>query len=156
MSQIKTSRPPLSILFVEDNLAHVELMRRSFAQHQSLGTIHHVQDGQSALDFLFRRDRFAGPSPPPHPNVVLLDLRLPKIDGLEVLKEIRASDQFRRLPVVVLSTSDAPSDVAQAYEQQANSYLVKPIDFSQFLQLMADLSAYWLGWNYYPWSRPRL
>jgi CheY-like chemotaxis protein len=83
--------------------------------------------------------------------VILLDLRLPKIDGLEVLKEIKNDEELRRIPVVVLTTSEAESDLAQAYEHHANSYLVKPVDFGKFTQLMDDMGFYWLGWNRQPW-----
>jgi DNA-binding response OmpR family regulator len=87
--------------------------------------------------------------------VVLLDLRLPKIDGLQVLKEIRSAEEISRILVVILSTSAAETDVARAYEYHANSYLVKPVDFMKFTEMMDDLGFYWLGWNYFPWGDSR-
>jgi CheY-like chemotaxis protein len=81
-----------------------------------------------------------------------LDLRLPRIDGMEVLEEIKAADELKRIPVVVLTTSEADVDVAKAYDNHANSYLVKPVDFDKFTKLMSDLGFYWLGWNRKPWS----
>ena len=143
---------PFTILLVEDNPAHAELVLRSFEDHRVANKIVHLSDGESALDYLFRRGPHADPKDSPRPHVVLLDLRLPRMDGLEVLKEIRASDDLHTLPVVILTTSEAERDVAKAYEQHTNSYVVKPLDFEGFTALMEDLGFYWLGWNYYPWS----
>ena len=84
--------------------------------------------------------------------MILLDLRLPKIDGLEVLKEIKTVDETCRIPVVILTTSEAEGDIVRAYDNHANSYLVKPVDFDKFTRLMDDLGFYWLGWNRHPWS----
>ena len=142
---------PLSILLVEDNAAHVELVLRCFKNHRIVNKIYHVSDGEAALDYLFRRGRYTDPECSPQPHLVLLDLRLPRIDGLEVLKEMKRSDELRKIPVVVLTTSTAEQDVARAYECHANSYLVKPVDFSKFVHLMEELGFYWLAWNYYPW-----
>ena len=142
---------PFTILLVEDNPAHAELVLRSFEDHRVANTIVHLSDGESALDYLFRRGPFADPEESPRPHVILLDLRLPRMDGLEVLKEIRSSDDLHTLPVVILTTSEAERDVAMAYEQHTNSYVVKPLDFEGFTALMEDLGFYWLGWNYYPW-----
>lgn len=143
---------PLIILLVEDNLAHAELVMRSFEDHRVANQIHQVTDGEAALAYLFRRGEYADPDKSPRPHVVLLDLRLPKIDGLEVLKEIKSSPELDRMPVVILTTSAAEQDVARAYEAHANSYLVKPVDFDNFTALMEELGFYWLGWNHYPWS----
>ena len=112
--------------------------------------LYHVGDGEAALAYLFRHGEYADPATSPRPHVVLLDLRLPKLNGLEVLKAIRASRELHTVPVVVLTTSTAERDVACAYEHHVNSYLVKPVDYAQFSQLMHDLGFYWLNWNYYP------
>ncbi len=143
---------PLTVLLVEDNLAHAEMVKRSFEDHRVANKIYHVSDGEMALDYMFRRGQFADPSTSPRPHVILLDLRLPKIDGLQVLKEIRSSEGSARTLVVILSTSAAETDVARAYEYHANSYLVKPVDFIRFTEMMDDLGFYWLGWNYFPWG----
>ena len=143
---------PFTILLVEDNPAHAELVVRSFEDHRVANKIIHLSDGESALDFLFRRGPYTDPKDSPRPHVILLDLRLPRMDGLEVLKNIRASDELHTLPVVILTTSEAERDVAKAYERHTNSYVVKPLDFKGFTTLMKDLGFYWLGWNYYPWS----
>jgi len=109
-------------------------------------------EGEAALDYLFRRAKYAEPDTSPRPHVILLDLRLPKIDGLGVLKEIKAAKELCRIPVVVVTTSEAERDLVQAYDGHANSYLVKPVSFSKFTQLMTDLGFYWLGWNCFPGS----
>jgi CheY-like chemotaxis protein len=142
---------PLTILLVEDNIPHAELVKRSLGAHHIANRVYHVADGEAALDYLFRQGVYADPMTSPRPHVVLLDLRLPKLSGLEVLREIRASSDrdLHTIPVVVLTTSTAEQDVTSAYEQHVNSYLVKPVDFAQFTQLMHDLGFYWLGWNYY-------
>ncbi len=142
---------PLTILFVEDNPDHAELVMRSFEDHRVANRIYHLPDGEAALDYLFRRGRYSKPQRSPRPHVILLDLRLPKVDGLEILKIIRDSKDLRTIPVVILTTSHAEMDVSRAYEYHANSYLVKPLDFEKFTKLMDDLGFYWLGWNHYPW-----
>lgn len=143
---------PLTILLVEDNIPHAELVKRSLEVHQIANRIYHVADGEAALAYLFRQGVYADPETSPRPHVVLLDLRLPKLSGLEVLREIRASSELHTVPVVILTTSAAERDVTRAYEQHANSYLVKPVDFAQFTRLMHDLGVYWLSWNYCPMS----
>ena len=143
---------PLVILLVEDNPDHTELIKRSFQNHRLANKIYHVSDGEAALDYLFRQGEYAEADKSPRPHVILLDLRLPKVDGLGVLKEIKAAEGLRRIPVVIVTTSEAERDLAQAYDGHANSYLVKPVDFAKFTQLMTDLGFYWLGWNCYPWS----
>jgi CheY-like chemotaxis protein len=143
---------PLVILLVEDNPDHTELIVRSLQDHRVANRIYHVPDGEAALDYLFRRGEYEDPKKSPRPHVILLDLRLPKVDGQEVLQAIKTTERLRRIPVVIVTTSEAERDVAQAYDSHANSYLVKPVDFDKFTQLMDDLGFYWLGWNRRPWS----
>ncbi len=140
--------PPYEILLVEDNPDHAELVMRSLESHPLTNKIHHLADGEAALDYLFRRGAFDDASKSPRPHVVLLDLGLPKIPGLDVLKEIRSAPELDEMPVVVLTTSKAEVDVGEAYKFHANSYLVKPHDFTSFTELMKDLGSYWLGWNH--------
>ena len=151
MNDVKINGEPLIILLVEDNPDHAELIRRSLDEHRVANKLYHVLDGEAALSYLFRRGDFSDPKKSPSPTVILLDLRLPKVDGLEVLKEIKTSEEHHKIPVVILTTSTAERDVAQAYNYDANSYLVKPVDFSKFTRMMDDLGFYWLGWNHYPW-----
>jgi DNA-binding response OmpR family regulator len=141
---------PLRILLVEDNDDHAEAIERSLMTHQVANTIYRMIDGQQALDFLLRRGEYADPAKSPRPHVVLLDLRLPKVDGLEVLKVTKESEQLKRLPVVILTSSQAEKDVAMAYDYHANSYVVKPLDFDKFTNLMKDMGFYWLAWNRNP------
>ncbi|MFH1117909.1 MAG: response regulator [Pseudomonadota bacterium] len=138
---------PAQILLVEDNADHAKIVKRSLKNHRISNVVCHVQDGETALDYLFRRGRFADPKSSPRPDVILLDLRLPKIDGLGVLKQIKESPHLLRIPVVILTTSHAEQDRAKAYDYHANSYLVKPLDFEKFSALMNDLGFYWLVWN---------
>ena len=141
---------PVVVLLVEDNLDHAELVIRTLADHRVANTIRHLRDGQSAIDYLFHNGAYADPATSPRPHVILLDLRLPGVDGLEVLRIVKDSEDLRRIPVIVLTTSEAERDVARAYNNHANSYLVKPVGFEQFAKLMEDLGFYWLGWNTNP------
>jgi CheY-like chemotaxis protein len=141
---------PIVILLVEDDEAHAEIVRRNFADCRLANRLLHVADGQAALDYLFRRNGYTDPDAAPRPGIILLDLRLPKVDGLEVLKTIKADADLNTIPVVILTTSKAETDVIKAYGFHANSYLVKPVDFTQFSQLMETFGYYWLAWNQYP------
>ena len=143
---------PLRILLVEDNPAHAELVIRNLRRHRVANVIRHVSDGEEALHYVLRQGNYADAATSPRPHIVLLDLRLPKVDGLEVLKTIKTHAELRQLPVIILTTSNAESDVARAYEYHANSYLVKPVDFDNFTELMEILGLYWLGWNCQPAS----
>lgn len=142
---------PLKLLLVEDNDAHAEMVKRSFEQHKISNEIYHVDDGQKALDYIFREGEYTDEEKYPRPNCILLDLRLPKVDGLEVLRRIKSDDNTRKTPVVILTTSSADKDIAQSYEYNANSYVVKPMDFTKFESLMQDLGYYWMAWNQNPW-----
>jgi CheY-like chemotaxis protein len=141
---------PLHILLVEDNEDHAELVIRGMRDLQVANTIHHVPDGEKALDYLFHKGAYADAAKNPRPNLVLLDLRLPRVDGLDVLKTIKTTPGLLRIPVVILTSSEAESDIVQSYDYHANSYLVKPLDFKTFTRLMKDLGFYWLGWNAKP------
>ena len=140
-----------TILLVEDNPDDVALTLRVFEKCRISNEIVVARDGSEALDYLFGRGTYADRQAFPVPNLILLDLRLPKIDGLEVLKEVKADAKVRTIPVVVLTTSEAERDMAMAYEYHANSYVTKPVDFSTFNKLLHDLGFYWLAWNKRPW-----
>jgi CheY-like chemotaxis protein len=141
---------PTVILLVEDDPGHAELVQRNLGESRLANRLMHVADGQAALDYLYRQAEFSNPEQSPRPGLVLLDLRLPKVDGLKVLQTIKSDPGLRHIPVVILSTSAAEKDVANAYDGHANSYLVKPVDFSQFEALMEALCCYWLLWNQHP------
>ncbi len=140
---------PFVILLVEDDLAHAEIVRRNLAGFHVANRLEHVCNGQAALEYLRGQGAWSC-LPHPRPHLILLDLRLPRIDGLEVLASIKADRRLRAIPVVVLSTSDAETDMARAYEQHANSYLVKPLDLGTFIRMIGALGDYWLEWNRYP------
>jgi len=142
---------PIVILLVEDDPAHAEIVRRNFENSLIANRVIHVSDGQEALDYMFRAGRYSDPVTAPRPGLILLDLRLPKVDGLEVLNSIKADSDLCRIPVVILTTSSAGYDVVKAYDRHANSYLVKPVDFPQFVSLMESLGYYWLAWNQNPY-----
>jgi len=140
---------PILVMLVEDNVDHAELVIRTLEEHRVANKVRHFLDGQSALDFLFRRGEFLNDATP-RPHVILLDLRLPRVDGIVVLKTIKEDEDLKSIPVVVLTTSEAEKDVAKAYFNHANSYLVKPVGFEEFKKLMDDLGFYWLSWNTRP------
>lgn len=141
---------PVLVMLVEDNIDHAELVLRTLEDHQIANKVQHFLDGQSALDYLFRRGEFSAFKDVERPHVILLDLRLPRVDGIDVLRAIKEDAELKRIPVVVLTTSEAEKDVAKAYYNHANSYLVKPVGFEDFRKLMDDLGFYWLGWNVNP------
>ena len=145
---------PMVILHVEDDPDHARLIERSLRMHRVANQVRLVGDGQKALDYLLRRGEFADAEKSPRPHLILLDLRLPRVDGLEVLRAIKTTDSLLTIPVVILTSSKAESDVARSYEYHANSYIVKPVGFENFTEMMEHLGFYWLGWNRYPWPTP--
>jgi CheY-like chemotaxis protein len=138
---------PVLVMLIEDNIDHAELVLRTLEAHHIANKVRHFLDGQSALDYLYRRGEFSESRDTERPQVILLDLRLPRVDGMEVLKTIKEDPDLKSIPVVVLTTSEAEKDVAKAYYNHANSYLVKPVGFEDFKKMMDDLGFYWLGWN---------
>lgn len=138
---------PLRVMLIEDNLDHAELVIRTLSDHSVPNRIFHFMDGQAALDYLFQRGEYSDSEKHPRPHVILLDLRLPRVDGLEVLQTLKETEELRKIPVVVLTTSEAEKDVARAYQHHVNSYLVKPVGYEEFTRLMNDLGIYWLSWN---------
>jgi CheY-like chemotaxis protein len=139
------------ILLVEDNDDDVALTLRAFAKSGVTNEIVGVRDGVQALDYLFGMGTYAQNGPPALPQVVLLDLKLPKVDGLEVLRKIRSEERTRRLPVVILTSSNEQRDLVDSYDLGANSFVRKPVDFAQFLEAARQLGLYWLVLN----QRPR-
>lgn len=144
---------PINVLLVEDDPAHAEIVKRNFETFHIANRLLHVWDGEQALNYLYRRGEFRDRQQSPRPGVILLDLRLPKIDGLEVLKSIKSDHDLRRIPVVILTTSAAESDKIKAYDNYVSSYLVKPVDYAQFVALMQTLGYYWLVYNDFPFER---
>ncbi|MBL9126007.1 MAG: response regulator [Verrucomicrobiales bacterium] len=143
---------PVQILLIEDDPAHAEIVRRNLADFRVANRIIHLEDGQAAMDYLQRQDRFADPALSPRPDLILLDLRLPKVGGQEVLGYLKATPELRSIPTVILTTSKAEQDLVGAYSQGASSYLVKPVDFGKFSALLEAFGFYWLAWNQFPGS----
>jgi two-component system response regulator len=135
------------ILLVEDNPDDVDLTLRAFKQNNIFNKVVVARDGVEALDYLMGTGIHAGRDIKDLPVVTLLDLKLPKIDGLEVLKQIRSSETTRLLPVVILTSSKEENDVINGYKLGANSYIRKPVDFTQFVDAIKSLGLYWLVWN---------
>ncbi len=140
----------VEILLVEDNPNDAELALRAFNKNRVTNRLVHVWNGEEALDFIFARGVFSERRVEDTPKVVLLDLKLPKIDGLEVLKEIRSDPRTRFIPVVVLTTSKEESDMIASYSLGVNSYIVKPVDFDKFILSVKDIGLYWLLLNQRP------
>jgi CheY-like chemotaxis protein len=141
---------PVLVVLIEDNADHAELIIRTLEEHMISNKVRHFFDGQTALDYLFQRGDYSDPVSSPRPHVILLDLRLPRVDGIDILKAIKRDELLKCIPVVVLTTSEADKDVAKAYYNHANSYLVKPVGFEEFKRLMDNLGFYWLNWNTNP------
>jgi CheY-like chemotaxis protein len=141
---------PINILLAEDDTAHVEIVRRKLKDFRIANRLFQVKDGQEALDFLFCMGDHADPETSFRPDLILLDLRLPKEDGLGVLRRIKMDNDIKRIPVVVLTTSDESSDIATAYVHGAGSYLVKPTNFEKFDKMLDALCSYWLTCNRFP------
>jgi CheY-like chemotaxis protein len=137
-------RKLVSFLLIEDDDDHAHLVIRNLKKARIGNEIHRVPDGVEALAFLRQQGQYAGQ---PRPDIILLDLKLPKLDGHEVLAAIKSDPELQAIPVVVMTTSNAEADRERAYEHHANSYVVKPVDFDKFKQLVVDLSLYWGVWN---------
>lgn len=139
-----------TILLVEDNLDDVELTLRALKKNNIRNEVTVVNDGAEALEFLFGTGRFEGRDLSNMPTVILLDLKLPKVDGLEVLRRLRGNERTKFLPVVILTSSKEEQDIASGYSLGVNSYVRKPVDFNQFAEAVSHLGLYWLLLNEAP------
>ena len=139
-----------TILLVEDNINDEMLTLRAFKKNNIVNQVKVVRDGVEALDYLFASGKYAGRDPDDTPELVLLDLKLPKMNGLQVLRRLRADSKTRLLPVVILTSSDEDQDVIDSYHLGANSYVRKPVDFAQFTEAVRQLGLYWLVLNVAP------
>ena len=141
---------PTVILLVEDDEAHAILEMRILEEAKAVNKVYWVKDGKEALDYLFRRGGYADKEKRRRPDLILLAMELPKLDGHGVLKAIKESVELRIIPVVVLTSSESEADMTKAYQHHANSYLVKSANFKQFRQMMEYLVSYWSTWNQHP------
>ena len=139
-----------TILLIEDNPSDVALTKRALEKARIANKLVIAEDGQEALDYLFGTGAYAGRDTSEQPMLTLLDLKLPKVPGLEVLRRIRAGPETSRIPVVVLTSSNEEQDVARSYDLGINSYIRKPVDFNQFAQSVEQLGLYWLVLNEAP------
>src|SRR5438552_13314797 len=135
------------ILLVEDNPNDAELALRALKKRHLANKVFHVKDGEEALDFLLGTGQYASRAESQHPKVVLLDLKLPKVDGFEVLRAIRNNERTKSIPVVVLTSSQEQKDVVESYKLGVNSYIVKPVQFENFSQAVAEVGCYWVLLN---------
>ncbi len=140
----------VEILIVEDNLNDAEMALRALKQNKLTNKVLVVGDGEEALDFVFSKGRFKDRLVAKKPKMILLDLKLPKVDGLEVLKVIKSDENTKMIPVIVLTSSKEESDMIESYRLGVNSYIVKPVDFDKFVDSIRDLGLYWLLLNQQP------
>lgn len=136
-----------SILIVEDEEAHAELTERAIRKSGNANRVDIVSDGEQALDYLFNRGKYADVDKYPCPGLILLDIKLPGIDGIEVLKRLKEHPVLRKIPVIMLTTSDREEDVARSYGHYANSYLTKPVGFKEFEDKVRQIDFYWMTLN---------
>jgi two-component system response regulator len=140
----------IEILLVEDNMNDAELTIRALKKNNLANRLVHVKDGEEAIQFLFSEGKYCDRSPDECPRVILLDLKMPKITGIEVLKRIKADERTKRIPVVVLTSSNQDPDIKICYELGVNSYVVKPVEFDSFVKAVSDLGMYWMILNQSP------
>ena len=141
MNHNSTDWRPIEILLIEDNPGDVDLTKEALQEAKVRNRLHVVDDGAKAVDFLYKRGEYADV---PRPDIILLDLNLPKKDGRQVLEEIKADPQLAEIPVVILTTSQAEEDILRSYQLHANCYITKPVDFKQFMHVVKSIEEFWL------------
>ena len=137
-------RKPITILMAEDDPDDRMLTKDAFEENRLMNDLRFVEDGEELMDYLYRRGKFVDPRESPRPGVILLDLNMPRKDGREALKEIRADAKLRRIPIVVLTTSKAEEDILRSYEIGANSFITKPVTFDGLVSVINGLNKYWV------------
>jgi CheY-like chemotaxis protein len=140
MGKYETKGNPIEILLVEDNAGDVRLTREALKDAKVLNTLHVARDGEEAMDYLYHKGKYADA---PRPDLILLDLNLPRKDGREVLAEIKADEDLKRIPVVILTTSKSEEDVLKVYNLHANCYVTKPLDLDQFIRVVQAIEDFW-------------
>ena len=140
----------VEILLIEDNPDEAELTIRSLKKYNLANNLVHIDDGEEALDFIFSTGKYTGNKNQLQPKLVLLDLKLPKVNGLEILRQIKSNEQTKLIPVVVLTSSKEETDIIESYRLGVNSYIVKPVNFDSFTKAVAELGLYWIIHNQSP------
>lgn len=140
----------VEILLVEDNPKDAEMTQRALRKHNFGNSLHWVKDGAEALDYVFCRGAYADREPARPPRLILLDIKMPKVDGIEVLRQVKADEKTRTVPVVVMTSSNEERDVVESYRLGVNSYIVKPVEFAAFLEVVAKIGLYWVLTNRVP------
>lgn len=143
----------VEILLVEDNPNDITLTLRALKKHNFANKVFVVMDGEEALDYIYKKGKFSDQPKNENLKVILLDLKLPKIDGLEVLKILKSDENTRSIPVVIMTSSKEEKDLIESYNLGVNSYVTKPIDFNQFIRAVGDIGLYWLLFNELPMDR---
>lgn len=140
-----THKEPMRVLLVEDNLHDIEITQRAFSKGQVQVELVVARYGQDALDYLNHRGSFHPPDTSPRPAIILLDLNLPRMNGLEVLKKIKEDPHLRSIPVIILTVSERSEDIIPSYDLGANTYIQKPVEFSDFMRIVNAIQEYWMG-----------
>lgn len=140
----------VEILLVEDNAGDAELINRTLRKVNLANHLIHVKDGEEALEFIFATGQFAGREKKNMPKVILLDIKMPKVDGIEVLRQIKANSETKRIPVVIMTSSKEEQDIIRSYELGVNSFVVKPVEFNNFAKAVSELGLYWVLINHPP------
>lgn len=140
---MKGRRHPVTILMADDDPDDCMLAQEALAESRLANDLHFVGDGEELLDYLYHRDRYAHPHSAPRPGLILLDLNMPRKDGREALKQIKADPTLRHIPIIVLTTSKTEEDIYRSYDLGANSYITKPVTFSSLIEVMKTLKKYW-------------
>jgi len=137
----------VEILLIEDNPIDAELTMRSLKEANFVNKLYWVKDGQEGLEFLYRTDAYAARDDDDHPKLILLDLKMPKVNGIEVLQRIKSDERLRSIPVVVMTSSNEQSDITESYQLGANGYVVKPVEFGAFVEAISKIGMFWLMVN---------
>lgn len=140
----------VEVLLAEDNPADAEMAMRAFKKNNFANKIHWVKDGEEALEYVLCTGRYAERDVRHPPRLMLLDLKMPKVDGIDVLRKIKSDDRFSNIPVVIMTSSNEERDVVESYRLGVNSYIVKPVDFNKFVQTVSDIGMYWMLTNRVP------
>lgn len=140
----------VNILLVEDNPDDVRITERALTKGKVLNKLYVARDGQEAIDFLFNEGQYADPQKAPKPGLILLDINLPKVNGIDVLKKVKANEKLRRIPIIMLTVSKRDEDIIRSYDLGVNSYIIKPVEFDKFVEMIKNIELYWLLTNIPP------